>query len=98
MLSCLPLNGSNPLTPSTDDTALPKPRSALPVCTPTTFEIPAPGSTCMLEPGIAFSMMFWIAPPSGYQEPPCGPGIVFICCAAAGNARGGPGAHTAPDV
>jgi hypothetical protein len=83
----LALEGLSPLTPSTDETALPKPISALPVCTPTTLEMPAPGSTCTLVPGTFFSMMPWIAPPSGYHDPPCGPVMSLICCAAGGTAN-----------
>jgi hypothetical protein len=37
------------------------------------LEIPAPGATWTDDPGTAFSTIDWIAPPSGYQDPPCGP-------------------------
>ena len=32
--------------------------------------MPAPGDTRPLVPGMLFSMMPWIAPASGYHEPP----------------------------
>ena len=75
-----------PCTPSTVEIELPKPMSALPSSTPRTLAMPAPGSTCTLRPGTAFSHMSLSWPPSGIHEPPCGPVIIFRSAAEAGAA------------
>ena len=60
---------------STVETELAKAMSALPWSTALTLAMPPPGSTWTLVSGMFFCTMFWMAPPSGYHDPPCGPVI-----------------------
>ena len=66
-------NGGWPLIASTVETELAKARSALPASIALTLAMPAPGMTWTEESGMAASTTFLMAPPIGYQEPPCGP-------------------------
>src|SRR5688572_1027259 len=78
--------GGRPSMPSTVVLELARPICALPSSTPRMLAMPAPGCWVICRPGTAFSHMPLRAPPSGIQEPPCGPVMNVTCCAAAGAA------------
>src|SRR6185503_9110321 len=79
--------GGRPSSPSTVVLELASPICALPSSTPRTLAMPAPGVCVICRPGTAVSHMPFIAPPSGIQEPPCGPVMKVTCCAVAGTAK-----------
>src|SRR4030042_4370126 len=72
------LKGGLPSTASTLEEEFPKPMSAFPPSTATTFAMPPPGATETVDPGKFFWINSAIAPPRGYHDPPIGPVIILI--------------------